>query len=231
MTTEKLEATLNEFLHEITIIKTNWIIWNGLREEMQEGAKYEKLLEYSPCFWTVTLNNLLSKTLLGTAKLYDEHKDCLGLQKLINICDQNQTLFPKSHAIIHTNGYTGEQIPYEVQKDICANIKEAREKYQSVQNFRSQLITLRDKHLAHLDKSTFLNAKELYREVALKKEALEKLFETAAGIANSFLSCLSNNVVYTEFHNVDDYQILLTYIKEGKKAYLQRIKPRTNKKS
>lgn len=224
MTAENLEAILNEMLREITIINSNWIMWNGLREEMMEGAKYEEVLKYSPCFWTVTLNNLLSKTLLGTSKLYDEHKDCLGLKKLINICEQNQSLFPKNHTVTYANGYTGEIAHDILQNDIGANIREAKQKYQSVQNYRTQLITLRDKHLAHVDKNIFLNAKEFYKEVSLKRDALEKLIKTAGEIANSFLSRLSSTCIHVEYQNSDDYKILLRYAKEGKASYLQRIK-------
>ena len=230
MTTEKLEAILNKTLGEITIIKSNWFIWKGLREEMREGAKYEKLLEYSPCFWTITLDNLLSKTLLGTAKLYDEDKECMGLQKIINTCEQNQKLFPKNRTVKCKDGYTGEELSYIEQIDISECVRNARQKYQTVQNFRMQLIVLRDKHLAHTDKKIAVDAEELYHEVSLKGESLEKLIETAANITNSFLANLSGTVVHTEFHNADDYKTLLRYAKEGKEAYLQRIKSKMNNK-
>ena len=224
MTTEKLEAILNKILGEITIIKANWFIWKGLREEMHEGAAYATLLEFSPCFWTITLDNLLSKALLGTAKLYDEDKNCFGLLKIINICEQNQKLFPKSRSVTVTDSYTGEKLSYSKLKDINADIRSARKKYQSVEEFRIQLITLRDKHLAHSDKRIFLEAEEFYNEVSLKREAFEKLIETAVDITNSFLSNLSDTVVYTKFQNVDDYEKLLRYAKEGRESVLQRIR-------
>lgn len=228
MTADKLEAVLNKVLHEVTIIKANWSIWKGLREEMQEGAKYEKLLEISPCFWTITLDNLLTKSLLGTAKLYDEDKECIGLQKIINICEQNQKLFPENRTVMYTDGYTNEQHSYFMKMSISEDIKRAREKYQSVQKFRMQLITLRDKHLAHTDKKIFLEAEEFYNEVSLKRTSLEKLLETASDITNLFLSNLSGAAVHTEYHNVDDYEKMLRYAKEGKESYLQRIRSKVN---
>ena len=230
MTTEKLEAILNKLLGEITIIKANWFIWKGLKEEMKEGTEYENLLTISPCFWSITFDNLLSKALLGTAKLYDEDKECIGLQKIINICEQNQKLFPKTHNVKLSDGYTGEQLTYVAQNDISESVKIAQQKYQSVQEFRTQLIQLRDKHLAHTDKKVVLLEKDFYNEVSLKREAFEKLIETAADITNLFLSILSGTTVHTEFHNVDDYKKILRYTKEGKEAYLKRIRSKTDNK-
>ena len=228
MTVEELAATFEKTLSEIAIIKTNWLIWKGLRKNLHKGAEYEKLLEYSPCFWTITLDNLLSKVLMGTAKLYDENKDCMGLQKIINICEQHQKLFPKSRTITVTDSYTGEKVSYIVEKDIIADIKSARQKYQSIKDIRIQLIKLRDKHLAHTDKSVFLETEEFYREISLKGEALEKLMEIVADIVNTFLSNLSDTLFYTEFENADDYKDLLHYAKEGQEAYSQKIRAKTN---
>ena len=228
MTAKKLDSILNEMLREITIIKTNWTMWKGLKNELHKGAEYEAILGYSPCFWTVTLNNLLDKALLGTAKLYDEHDDCFGLKKLINVCEQNQKLFPKCHELKCKDGYTGEEFSHTIKRDISAKIEVARQKYQSLQDARTQLITLRDKHLAHTDKSIILEAEKLYQEVALKGEVFEKLIDTAAEITNSFLSTLSNTAVHIGFQNADDYKTLLHYAKEGKEAYLQKIKSRLN---
>lgn len=228
MTKEELDAILNKMLREITIINTNWVMWNGLRDALQEGSEYNKLLEYSPCFWTITLNNLLSKALLGTAKLYDENKKCMGLQKIINICEQNQKLFSKNRTTTYTDGYTGEKNSFTVSKDISESIRISKQKYQDIHNFRTQLITLRDKYLAHADKDIFLDIEAFYNEVALKKDALEKLIETAENILNSFLADLSDTRVYTEFENSDDYKNLLRYAKEGKEAVLQRIRSKTN---
>ena len=231
MTKEELDAILNKMLREITIINTNWVMWNGLRDELQEGSKYNKLLEYSPCFWTITLNNLLSKALLGTAKLYDEDRESLGLKKLINKCEQNQGLFPKSRTIKCTDAYTGNPDNFTISKNISADIVTLREKYESVRNYREQLMTLRDKHLAHMDKKYFLIDSDLYSKVALKKDSLEELIKTAGEIANCLLSNLSDTTVYVEYHNSDDYEILLHYIKEGKEAYLQKIKSKLNHKT
>ena len=228
MTKEELDAILNKMLREITIINTNWVMWNGLRDELQEGSEYNKLLEYSPCFWTITLNNLLSKALLGTAKLYDENKDSLGLKRLINKCEQNQGLFSKSCTIKSTYAYTGSSDTFTNSKNISDDIVMLREKYESVQKYRDQLMTLRDKHLAHMDKKYFLIDSDLYCKVALKKDAFEALIKTAGEIANCLLSNLSDTTVYIEYHNSDDYEILLHYIKEGKEAYLQKIRSKTN---
>ena len=41
MTAKKLDSILNEMLREITIIKTNWTMWKGLKNELHKGAEYE----------------------------------------------------------------------------------------------------------------------------------------------------------------------------------------------
>ncbi|MBQ7851649.1 MAG: hypothetical protein IJ342_02055 [Muribaculaceae bacterium] len=228
MTKEELDAILNKSLREIAIIKTNWIILNGLKEAMQEGAEYEMLLDISPCFWSTTLNNLSSNVLMKTAKIYDEHKDCIGLKKIINICEQNQELFPKKHTVTCTDGDTGEKCSFDMKKDVCKDIRDAQHKYQELYDARMQLMTLRDKYLAHTDKRIFLDVKSFYQEVAFKQETIEILIKTAGDIFNSFLSDLSNTTVPLEFDNADDYEKMLRYAKDGKEAFLQRIKSRAN---
>ena len=110
-----------------------------------------------------------------------------------------------------------------MQKSISADISSARQKYQAVQEFRTQLMILRDKYLAHSDKDIFMDVESFSQEVSLKREALEKLIQTAADILNTLLSDLSDTVVHIKYHNADDYRKLLHYVQEGKEYYLQRV--------
>lgn len=224
MIAKELEEVLSKLLHEIVTIKTNWSIWNGLIENFKEGSEYMVLLGYSPCFWSVTLNNLLSKTLLGTAKIYDEHRQCMGVLKIINICEQNKKIFPKEHINTYTNSQTKEQIIDTIPVNIGDALQTAKQNYKNLQMAKEQLIKLRNKHLAHTDKNIFMDPSAFYQEVSLKKESLEALINTAADIVNSFLTILSNKAIHTEYENSDDYKNVLFYVKEGKDAYLQKIK-------
>ena len=81
MTKEKLIKLLNNRLLFLAHAQANWTIWSGLTEAFQEGSEYKALLEISPAFWSITYNNLLWETLLKTAIVYDEHRDCMGLKK------------------------------------------------------------------------------------------------------------------------------------------------------
>ena len=228
MTREELEKILNRRLLQIANINTNWTIWNGLRNSFQKGAEYEQLPEYSPRFWTVTMNNLLSKALLEMAKLCDEHRECMGLLKIINICEQNQGLFPDEHVLTFTNVETGEEISRTRRVNVVETIKQAKEKYQSVCGIREKLSVLRDKTLAHTDKDVFLDTQALYQKVSLQEGEFEELISVATDILKSFLSDLAHTVVSINCVDEDDYDILLYYVKKGKAAYLKEIRAKTS---
>lgn len=217
MTVKELDSIINKILFDISTINTSWVIWNGLSDELKQGGKYMEILEYSPCFWGMTLDNFLYKSFIGLAKLYDEHKDCVGLKKLINICEQNQILFPQENVSIYGETDTREDIVHREYVDITQTIQVAKLKYQSVQDFREKLILLRDKYLAHSDKQIFLDIKSLYNEIAVKKENIDALIQTAGDIANAFLSNLSNTAVNISFDNAEDYKNLLRCVKDGGK--------------
>jgi hypothetical protein len=226
MTKEKLIKILNDRLMFLARAQANWTIWNGLTEAFQPDSEYQKLLEISPGFWTITYNNLLSETLLKTAKVYDEHKGCMGLLKIINICEQNQDFFPTKHEYYLTDSETSKQVSHKRTVDLIATLQEAKTKYESVQLIRTGLITLRDKHLAHADKQYLLDVHTLYQNTSLKKDDIQKLITVAADILNSFLSALDQTVVSMHHTNADDYEKILKYAALGKETRMKELRER-----
>lgn len=139
-----------------------------------------------------------------------------GFKKIINICEQNQNIFPKKHEFYLTDSKTKESVAMKREVDLLLTLKEAQAQYKSVEVLRDKLITLRDNHLAHADKDHILDIHTLYQNSSLKNDEIDKLIAVAAGILNSFLSALDRTVVSVHHTNADDYKNILKYAVLGK---------------
>ena len=218
MKKEDLEQKLQIQLSRVTHIKSCLEIWKGLHAEFSSEAENNAVFQESPYFWNMVLKTFQENFLLGVAKLYDENSDSLGLRKTINICEQNQSLFPTEHQRKLYDHFGKKEIVNVVPVDIVATIKSANDCYNSVQEFRSKLITIRDKYLAHSDKKYAENPALLYEEFSLKWEDFEKLIFVAQKILNGFLTALIDMCVSTTHWDRDDFKHLLFAANAGIKT-------------
>ena len=215
MTKENLQQKLEVQLTKVTHIKSCFEIWKGLHNKFQLGAEYNTVFQKSPYFWNLTLQVFQERFLLEVAKLYDENKDCLGIKKMINICEQNQKLFPKEHRRKLYNHFEEKEIENIVSVDIVSVIQSAKNRYNTAQDTRRRLITLRDKYLAHADKKYVEDPNNLYQEIALNIDAFKKLLNVADEILNILLIALTDRCHSLDHLNRDDYNYLLAAAHNG----------------
>ena len=115
-------------------------------------------------FWRLVADNCVFRTLVELAKTYEEGKDAIGLQRLINQVEQSKTA-------------TGNSV----------FIQEAKEKYAALYESKEKLKTLRDKGLVHADKKYMADLKVLLSEYGLSLREIYSLLNTAAEICNDIL--------------------------------------------
>lgn len=215
MDKETLEKLLKEQLNHLVEIRSYSKIWLDLHNAFQADAKYNSVYRIAPYFWQITLENYQHRFLLEVAKLYEESNECLSIQKMINICEQNQKLFPKEHRRELYCHSTDEIVVKIVPVDITKTIAEAKEKYATVAETRDKLFALRDKDLAHFDKKKGLDLKQFYQDTALNRDKFEEMICVAENILNSFLTVLTDTAVCTKHVDIEDFERLLKVARKG----------------
>lgn len=99
---------------------------------LEFAANYQLFMNKSPQFWTEVMKSLRFTVVMKTAKLFDESKDAIGLQKIFNILEQS---------------------PYD--RKLKNALVECRNQYSGYRVYIEELRTLRDKFYAHNDKKEY----------------------------------------------------------------------------
>lgn len=74
------------------------------------SKKYQHEMNISPAFFNIVYSSLQSSCFMDVAKLFDTSSKAIGIRKLIDICNENISLFPK----IRKTGYHPDGTKYEI---------------------------------------------------------------------------------------------------------------------
>lgn len=118
------------------------VIQNDVVDTLNTVLEYGFVLEFdinqhsfvnkSPYFWAEVMKSLRFTLVMKTAKLFDESKDAIGLQKIFNILEQS---------------------PY--REDLRKELADCRNQYSGYHDYIEEIRTLRDKLYAHNDKKEY----------------------------------------------------------------------------
>lgn len=162
MNEQRLCQNVNALLDRLTYANSSIHIFKSIIA-VYDNQEQDLLLP-DMNFWRVVCDNCCFRALAELAKTYDEGKDSIGLQKLLNQAEQTR--------------------PEESVREL---VKAARESYSSLHPLRDKLKILRDKGLAHSDKEYASNLKLLVSEHGMPLEDIETLIRTAAEICSDIL--------------------------------------------
>lgn len=213
MTPDELKQTVFLFTDQIFLINSNRLIYKRLTELCAKGKKYSVVVDMSPVFWNFMTYNMGRQILLGLAKLYDESKDALGLKKLINICDQNRSLFQQDKQASISDeacACTIDQF-YAKRFDFRETFGWVNELYDRTTPIREKIKTLRDKDLVHADKKHFYDTPQLYLDFPVPWGEVETLLENALDICNALLELLQPGCTVILTDTLEDIDTLIKH--------------------
>ena len=95
-------------------------------------TQHMSFLNKAPCFWSEVMLCLRSTTVMKSARLFDESKDAIGLQKILNILEQSY-----------------------YRDAIIDKLMDYRKQYVGYSAYIAEIRTLRDKLYAHNDKKEY----------------------------------------------------------------------------
>ena len=116
-------------------------------------------LQIAPAFFTITNKALAKEVYMGTANLFDETGNALGIRKLLNSCGKNRQLFNNSQ--------------------ISDILKDFHKKYDAISVERAKIKSWRNNWIAHPDSDYFLNYDKLKKEQKVTTPNFLQLLEYA----------------------------------------------------
>ena len=188
MEQEKLCQNINATLDRLTFANSSLNIVRSIQAAYKKEGKELFIRDIN--FWKTVTDDCCFRALVELAKTYEEGKDSVGLQKILN---QTEQLLPN------------EQI-----KQL---LEQAREKYATLEPLRDKLRILRDKGLVHSDKKYASDLNTLVTEYGLPLDELNILIDTAAEICSDILGELTGTGRTIELALSDDASEIIKDIK------------------
>ena len=91
---ESLDSVFNEYFYWITYTNDCFELYKHLQILQKQ---YLKQMNLSPAFFQLSMSALLNTALVNLTKFYDKDKrNSLSLQKLLQLCEENKSLFKKN---------------------------------------------------------------------------------------------------------------------------------------
>ena len=206
MTKDKLEKIIYRLFHEVKLANDCLSVFNTIND-----AKASRGREIQSAFgFFDTVQRSTKYTLyMMLCNLYenDTRNEVVSLSKLINICEQNKSIFPDKYVIPFINEGVGNCENLEIPTDngeLQHEIKSWKNGLAGLSSTISKLNTWRNKYFAHNSKDVFYKKEGVFEEIteveiesllnfALRvcKEALSKLSHTEYDITTHGLSLIA----------------------------------------
>lgn len=117
----------------------------------------------APCFWSGVIDSLRYSMLMRAARLFDESRDAIGINKALNIVEQSQYR--------------------EAAKKVLCKV---RNEYNGYQNMIKDIRNMRDKIYAHNDKALYKDW-DTDRDASIDDPLWEKIIELLRWAKDSIL--------------------------------------------
>lgn len=179
----------------------------------------------TPAFWFFTTRAYVHAMMIELSKLYDNynnynnHNNVYGVKHLLDVCENNQSLFEEKKLPEGERYFTDEEMakffeafddeemaPCTDNRYFLDSLNEKlNQKSQQIDNLRDQ----RNKLWAHNDCENFLNPSAYEEEKLLTWADIDDLINLLVDISNTLLNHLGKEVSGIYPANIDDIQIVM----------------------
>lgn len=160
----------------------------------------EWTINMSPAFGGMVMEAFLGYSVLGLAKLYDIDKSAVSIEKYINYVEQN------------SKSIYGD----EIDKKFLLEIKRMHKCYEDKSEIINKLKNVRDKSVAHNDKSIIIHSIDVYKKNNFIIKEIHSLIDFVKEIVNVFWGKYSNTEEVLEAINKDDFEIVFRALESYK---------------
>lgn len=167
-------------------------------------------MNIAPAFFQIVMYSLEHTYMVDLFKLYDRDRNAKGLRKVINICEQHSTIFPKERIMFRDIESKHNEV---VKINIIKDIKEIRKKLDLIDPVVTSLKGRRDNYYAHADKAYVDDLPQLASNYPLSFKQIADLIQTANEILNTLLRDLCGEIVAQSSTNYDDVKNIFEILK------------------
>ncbi len=218
---EELKLGLEHLANKIVYAYNTMLMLRQIHDSCLDNPEYQKVLDATPVFWTLVDYNIANHLLVDAANIFDKSQrdDVFSIPWLIQTSAGNKDVFPQFRVNEVMNLVTHKKVKRRNDIYVDELIKQAEEKYYSVQDIVERVKFPRNKKIAHSDKALIIKKVELSTIVSLQWADIEKLLETAMEIVNIVSYMLCDLQYGLKLGNHDrDAEALLRYAALGLKT-------------
>ncbi len=185
--------------------------------ERLEGYKSSYLdeLNSAPHFFNFTMKAHLDDTLMTLSRILREQNKAFTISKFLDFVEREIKVF-SSEAFCHRVKCNPSYDEYWIKSHspiTKEKIEEDRRKLGSLEETITNLITWRDKVLAHIDKGFLESDRKISQEYPLKRQELEKVIQALIDILDRYSGAYDLSSFAEEFPGEDNVQFVMDCIR------------------
>jgi hypothetical protein len=199
---EEFESSLAKLIESVLFGKAHVVIGRGLSAKVMADPV---IAHTAPTFWGMTIYAHFDMAQLIAFKLFDEQRNALTIEYLLDRAAEHPEVFPKG---------TAEQV--------AAIVGIAREQ---ISNLSIHLIPIRAKRnriIAHADSTIVRDPERLAKDTQVTFSNLNAIFETAAGALNEISVAYRDVSPLWPLLGDDDFEVAVQLIVDAKHAQVDQ---------
>lgn len=203
----------------------------------ENSKKYLEVMEYSPAYYFVVYNALISEIIMIITKIYDDSRNSVDLGKFISTCQRNIELFPKEK--VHTyppenvrSGIHSINTLSEEERTFHFDLKTEEKMEGYMKEFKNMVAPLknlkiqRNKLYAHHDLNVILKIDDIIKSNPLNVKEVEAMIDLALEFSQFVIASLTTKYTLPLFSNIDDWSQTLFMADYGRKKHEEEMQVR-----
>lgn len=192
----------------------------------EESSNNVDVMNKYNAFFQATIYGLRDISIIELAKIIENHKKSLSLEKLINIAEScKEKMKIEDFSEFNTERNFLEELCEKYEGISAKDILELKESWNSIENIREKIRKFRDQYIAHDDLKK--------EEVDISTEELNKVFDVVAKILDKLYyktNFSTNNYFMIKESSINQTKDLINNLKEIKIIKKKRFRTNLLKK-
>ena len=180
-------------------------------------SSYLHELNQAPHFFKLTMLAHYDDALLTLSRILDRHEDSLSVWKFLNFVEQNHGIFSSQAFRQRMKGNPHYKSLIESHTPVTTKeVNEDKQKLGALEDTVDRIKELRDKVLAHTDRTFYLSGKITTKKYTSKRKNNKKLYEvidTLGEILNRYSGAFNSSTFLEKFVGEDDVQYVMDFIR------------------
>lgn len=219
------------FFNEVRSVKNAMEV---IKQFGENSKKYSEVMNYSPAYYFVVYNALISEVMMIISKIYDDSKNSVNLGNFISTCQRNIELFPKEK--VHTyppenvgsgdgsiNTLSEEERTFHFDLKTEEKIVGYMKKFKSMKKPLKNLKIQRNKLYAHHDLNVILKIDDIIKSNPLNMKEIELMIDLALDFSQFVIASLTTKYTLPLYSNINDWSLTLFMAEYGRKKHEEEL--------